>query len=919
MILRSFSEILSQAPDVKEILLHQEQYWAHIHSEKTPESLSEHIDLVNHYAGRLFSDHGLDEIVDRIICDYGSDWADEFIRDFIKTLFVHSIVFHDFGKINENFQFKRMGNMQFKTKDYNSFMPDYGHSYLSAFIYVSYHISKIIGVDYTQKTKSKLISLCFFFAYPILQHHSPALFNAIEKDGLFSRFKNVLKELEIFLKSYQVELETSILDSIFSNMEKIWFDVLSQDEETEVFPLFVLLKLNFSILTTSDYLATHDYMNSNYENEYSEIRFGLIKDQKRLNEIYEFIKSFKYNAETYASLNTHEVGFPKERSSENLNLLRKQIAVEVVRQIKNNTDSNLFYLEAPTGSGKTNLSALALVELLKANKELKNVFYVFPFTTLITQTYGVLKESLGLKEYEIIELHSKAQLGSKKEEIDDGSYGDEKRDFIDNQFVLYPFTLLSHVKFFNILKSNTKEDNYLLHRLANSIVIIDEIQSYNPIIWDKMIFLIGNYAKYFNIKFVLMSATLPKISNLKVGLKNKMDFIELLPKSEDYLSNINFSGRVCFNMELLENRELSIEHLKSFVLEKSIDYCKKEGSVKTIVEFIYKKTATAFQRLFEADVFFDEVLVLSGTILEPRRMEVVNFLKRNNYTKKNILLITTQVVEAGVDIDMDLGFKNVSLLDSDEQLAGRVNRNAKKNNSKVYLFNIDDARVLYGKDYRFIKTAEMSIEERAEILEKKEFRRLYEKVLLSIDDKNNPVYADSISTYQSHFRNLRFQDVDKDFQIINQSNSIVFIPIDIPIILDGIKENIVESVFSEDELLFLSSFGVYPKYIDCKKMEFISGKDVWSIYEGFVSNRRKGVGFEIKRKIDFKKLQGIMSKYCFSLISHSKDYKEMQNGFGYEQYGYFYFDHYDEIRENGRVYDYLYGLNVDAFSDSNFI
>ncbi len=77
------------------------------------------------------------------------------------------------------------------------------------------------------------------------------------------------------------------------------------------------------------------------------------------------------------------------------------------------------------------------------------------------------------------------------------------------------------------------------------------------------------------------------------------------------------------------------------------------------------------------DIFkFDEIFILSGTILEPRRKEVINYLKDPKY--KKILLITTQVVEAGVDIDMDCGFKNISLLDSDNvdswQKCGALNR-----------------------------------------------------------------------------------------------------------------------------------------------------------------------------------------------------------------------------------------------------
>lgn len=917
--MKSFQQILLEAPDVKHILSHQEKYWAHIHNEKDPELLAEHIDLVNSYADKLVKAHGLDKIIDNLIEGYSKAWNNGMMSEFIKTLFAHSIVFHDYGKVNENFQLKKMGNKSFKPKNYSFLNPDYGHSYLGAFIFLSYHISQILKTELSQPEKSILISHSFFFAYPILQHHSPALFNVIERDGLFIRFQDVLEELKSFLEDYQLELNDTLINSIFSNMEKIWFDIISPELETEFFPLYALLKLNFSILTAADYLATHEYMNGNEQEDSTTTDFGVLKNRERVIEICEHLKSYKHNAITYSELNSHQVNFPTKRSNENLNFLRKQMSIEVVNQIRSNTDKNLFYLEAPTGAGKTNLSALVLGELLNANPELNKAFYVFPFTTLITQTYGVLKESLGLKEGEIVELHSKAQLVSKTEQNEDGIYGNAKKDFIDNLFALYPFTLLSHVKFFDILKTNSKEENYLLHRLANSVVIIDEIQSYNPAIWDKMLLFIEQYAKYFNMKFILMSATLPKISNLNIGFESKVEFIDLLPNAKAYLTNINFSDRVRFNLDLLQREELDLEELKNIVLEKSKEYAETSGSVKTIIEFIYKKSATAFHRIFENDDFFEEIFVLSGTILEPRRKEVINYLKRNKNAQKNILLITTQVVEAGVDIDMDLGFKNTSLLDSDEQLAGRVNRNANKNTSDVYLFNIDDAKVLYGKDYRFKKTKEMSLEDRTSILKNKDFKKLYEKVLLSIDDSNNPVFADSLSEFQKDFKDLRFQDIDKGFKIINQSNNSIFIPLNIPTQIEGLQEAEFENIFSEEEIAFLASFSINPVFDDDLNKETISGAEVWELYKSFIQHNSRNKGFDIQKKIDFKKLQTIMSKFCFSLISHSKDYRELQNGFGFVEYGFFYFDNYDEIRENGKVYDYNTGLNSDAFSDSNFI
>lgn len=917
--MKNFNQILSQAPDVKKNLTHQEFYWAHIHDNKESELLSAHIDLVNNYVKRLVTEHGLDSVIDNLIHTYTEDWGTDEINIFIKKLFVHSIVFHDFGKINENFQAKRMRNNKFHSKAYPSLNPSYGHSYLGAFIYLSHHISEILKENYSQEIKAKLMSHCFFFAYPILQHHSPALFNAIEREGLLSRFKDVLNELKPFLNQYKIEMDESLLNSIFTNIEKLWFDVIANKMDSKPFPLYALLKLNFSLLTASDYLATHEYMSGSDDVKANTEEFGVLNDRERVREIYEHLINYQHNATTYNELNSHQIEFSKERSNQNLNFLRKQMAIEVVRQIQANTDKNLFYLEAPTGAGKTNLSALITTELLMANPELNKVFYIFPFTTLITQTYGVLKDSLGLKDGEIAELHSKAPLSSNQEVSEDGLYGDDKKDYIDHLFALFPFTLLSHVKFFDILKTNSKEQNYLLHRLANSVVIIDEIQSYNPNIWDKMLFFIESYAKFFNIKFVLMSATLPKISGLNVGFKEKVDFVDLLPNAQQYLTNINFSGRVQFNLDLLKENNLELNLLAEIVLEKSKEYADKNGSVKTIVEFIYKKSATAFQKLFLDANFYDEVMVLSGTILESRRKEVINFIKRNKNEKINILLITTQVVEAGVDIDMDLGFKNVSLLDSDEQLAGRVNRNASKDTSDVYLFNIDDAKVLYGKDHRFKKTAEMSLVEKQAILKDKDFKRLYEQVLMSIDDSNNPLFADSISAYQNEMKNLSYSVIDREFQIINQSNNSIFIPISIPVVIDGIEKGQKDLIFNKEEISFLKQFNIYPEDDESIEKEIINGSKIWDLYVELIQNNSQNKDFDLQRKINFNKLQTIMSKFCFSLISHSKDYREMQNGFGFEEYGYFYFDHFNEVRENGKVYEYNSGLNSDAFSDSNFI
>lgn len=169
----------------------------------------------------------------------------------------------------------------------------------------------------------------------------------------------------------------------------------------------------------------------------------------------------------------------------------------------------------------------------------------------------------------------------------------------------YPITLMSHIKFFNILKTNVKESNYLIHRLANSVVIIDELQSYPPRMWNKIICLISWYAQYFNMKFILMSATLPKIGKLLMANDRQDPFTYLVPDRDKYFRNPNFCNRVSFDYSLLEKekpnddtKEAYLKELFNVVEEKSYQYSTENkdnvNGVFTIVEFITKRTANTF-------------------------------------------------------------------------------------------------------------------------------------------------------------------------------------------------------------------------------------------------------------------------------------------------------------------------------------
>lgn len=877
-----------------------EKYWAHIPhnvSDHQHETLEEHSNLVFGYTQKLINAFGLDAIIKKLLSEsFNLNWSERTFEQ-LYDLFLESIYFHDFGKINPNFQVDKMKNDQFSKKalKYHS-----DHSFPGFILFVQYKLKDANAVLDTNEFEHYMVFL-FLLGFQIAKHHTSFLDNV--PSYLQYKFDFSDEEINLYLDDVDKLLELTSIKEVTELKLRELNDIsgvvrsILKNNLKDGFPLFTLLKLHYSLLTASDYLATTHYMN-NWETPLTD--FGQISDELRQRIIRNIQSTKPYNKSVFENLNGFEFTYPTETSNKNLNRLRQELSVEVIQNIRNNTDKNVFYIEAPTGGGKTNLSMLAAAELLTANVGISNLYYVFPFTTLITQTYKAVKETMGLEETEIIQLHSKEGFKEK-----DDQYGQEKKNHIDYLFLNYPVALMSHVRFFDILKTNSKEANYLLHRLANSIVIVDELQSYPPKIWDKLIYFIQNYARYFNIRFILMSATLPKLDKLS---NVTTDICYLTNHRKQFFQNPNFCNRVLFDFSLLgwpspdkDEKTDYLSKLANVVAEKSRKYAKSNrkypNSVYTIIEFIYKQTATEFYSIVKdaAGGFFDEVFVLSGTILEPRRKEIIHYLKDESNRDKKVLLITTQVVEAGVDIDMDLGFKDQSLIDSDEQLAGRINRNVNKPACKLFLFNCDNAEVLYKGDQRFqLMRGELSGTEQ-EILQSKDFDKMYDMVIEKIDRQNDRIYQQGFSDFKNDLKMLDFPEVDRKFKIINQQSTSVFVPIPLPVYVPNTDKK--ERNFSEKEIEFLTEYGIANQEDD-----EIYGEAIFTLYEQIILQKDDDF---IAVKNELKKLQGIMSQFIFSLMTNSKSMEKLVIGVhGEERMGMYYLSHW----KDDDVYDFKFGL-----------
>ena len=497
--------------------------------------------------------------------------------------------------------------------------------------------------------------------------------------------------------------------TIFFNFIEIYISERKNKENIsseEAMAIFTLTKMMFSLLIASDYYSTNEFMQEiKYENFGN---MGNIDTIKKEYENSEIIKSIR-DKEKNGILN-----------DEDINNFRTKIFLEAEKNLEKNEDSNIFFLEAPTGSGKSNTALNLSLKLLSENR--RKIFYVYPFNTLVEQNMNTLKNIFGNNE-EVIKniavINSVTALTNKdSRDIPIEEYSDI---LMDRQFLNYPFIVTTHVGIFNSLVGNTKEDCMPFYQLANSVIVFDEIQAYKNTIWTEIIKILNSYAKLMNIKIIIMSATLPNLSYL-LNEEEKNNISKLIENRDEYFNNAIFRNRVEVNYDLLSEQKIEYEELIEHIIKNSLN------NQKILIEFISKNDAKKFYELCENNEDLNikyEILLLTGEDNKARRNSII---KKINSKDKRVILISTQLIEAGVDIDVDVGYKNISGLDNEEQFLGRINRSCKKS-GKAYFFYLTDAKKVYKNSVIIENKLNLFSDEMRDVLENKNFDVFYSKVL----------------------------------------------------------------------------------------------------------------------------------------------------------------------------------------------
>lgn len=499
-------------------------------------------------------------------------------------------------------------------------------------------------------------ALALMMEYCIAGHHSGIPDAGFDNDTqdmptLYGRMKRIFEDYSAYQQELQLPVidETSFLNFLVQDCGN------SMDKLIDKFAFFT--RYCFSCLTDADSLDTANFCGGVVE------RSLKANFQNCLDKINQKLLNFICITE-----------LQKARAC-----LQKQVFD------KSNTDSEVYLMNMPTGSGKTLCSLkFALERAVKKGK--KRIIYIIPYNSIIDQTAQVFEDILGA-DAEILRHQSTFSYDERPDYNEDytltAKYATENWDA--------QLIITTAVQFFESLYANKRGKLRKLHNMADSILIFDEAHLMPQEYLQPCLEGISYITKYLNSEAVFLTATMP-------------DFKKLI---QDY-SLVN--SKIIY---LIDDTSLFCKfqkcqyHYLDYVDEEAL-LSKAQNSPTSLI--IVNKRATA-RKLFSACpgrkyhlstymTAFDRKRVISEIKQELSRLEDEYPGLKNVPPDKRITVISTSLIEAGVDLDFYTVFRELAGLDSILQAGGRCNREGKRVNADVLIFRFECEKGVISADER---------------------------------------------------------------------------------------------------------------------------------------------------------------------------------------------------------------------------
>ncbi len=474
-----------------------------------------------------------------------------------------------------------------------------------------------------------------FLAYLIAGHHSGLPdWNKAEAGGssLFNRLVRAEQEqhLEEVLNASNIPPDVVNSPVIISDLSK----PLGGSNG-----LHLWLRMLFSCLVDADFLDTERFMDP-------------VSAQERA-DIYS-LEYLKQRFDDYMSL--------KSASAEPT--LVNQKRAEILRDCRSAAleSQGVFTLTVPTGGGKT-LSgmAFALEHAIKHKKS--RIIIAIPYTSIIEQTADQYRQIFG--DDAVLEHHSNFDPESSTQENARNRLAAENWDA--------PIIVTTNVQLLESLFAAKTSRCRKLHNIANSVIILDEAQLLPPDYLKPILSVLRLLTEHYGVTLVLSTATQPALGTTK----NSFDRVvfEGLDAKKEIISDVDELFSQLSRVEIQKPSDFSVRYTWDELAQELLQY----SSVLVIVN-----SRRDARKLYE--LMPEGTVHLSALMCGEHRSKVIFDIKKRLKAGENLRVVSTQLVEAGVDLDFPVVYRALAGLDSIAQAAGRCNREGKLDKGKVVVF-----------------------------------------------------------------------------------------------------------------------------------------------------------------------------------------------------------------------------------------
>ena len=403
------------------------------------------------------------------------------------------------------------------------------------------------------------------------------------------------------------------------------------------FSVSFLTRMVYSTLVDADWLETETYMQAG---------FRLRGDYPPMETL---LKRFNTHIERFAN--------PKGE----INKKRTETLQTCIN--KASQEPGFFTLTVPTGGGKT-LASMAFALNHAVQHSLSRIIYVIPFTSIIEQNAAIFKRAVG--DANVLEHHSNFDWDQFKERTFSPDADDETTQVFEKLKLAsenwdIPIVVTTNVQFFESLFAHKKSRARKVHNIAKSVIIFDEAQMLPREYMKPCMWAVWELVENYGASAVFCTATQP---NLKPFFPNT-EMTELAPDPKDLFDfyrrvHIKSSGKLT-DTDLVQG--LNAQHQALCVVNT-------------------RRHARGIFDLLEQEGRFQ----LSTLLCPAHRQQVLETIRQRLLDGEVCRVVSTQVIEAGVDVDFPVGFRALAGLDSIIQAAGRVNRERRNPFGEMHVF-----------------------------------------------------------------------------------------------------------------------------------------------------------------------------------------------------------------------------------------